>query len=144
MAIVNRDLDASEQKMVYPFALNPLNVGVTAVAAIVTTPGTLVGAQIQAQGLSGAAVVSCEILRFNAGAGVTGILLGATLALTSVGTSGPQSYTLPAAGSSLVQVLSGDMIVFRNIPANTAAALFAGSVVIKATQDIKSHLGSSS
>ncbi len=144
MAIVNRDLDVSEQKQPFAFSLNPLNTGITAVAVVIPTPGILAGVQVKSQGLSGSPVVSCEILRFNAGAGITGILLGATVAVAGVGTSGPQTYALPSQGSSLVQVLAGDMIVFRNLVANSAVALFAGTVVIKATQDIKSYQGSSS
>jgi len=143
MAICNRDQDVSEQLKVYSAVIPTTAVGSSSLVPMAYMPyqGTIRGFNIAAQGVSGAVVGSLAIHRFVAGAGMTAIIVaGASLALVNVGTSGPQAFTIPAASSTLAQVLQGDVVSLVLVGGNNMLQSQA-CLVVKALQDIVSPLG---
>ncbi len=141
MAICNRDLDASEQKIEIVANYGVLATALVVPVGIVPWPCTLVGARVAATGLSGAPTGALKINRFIVGSGTTVYLGGfTTLTLQTVGTSGIQSVVIAAAGSTALSLLAGDEITYTSGAAN-AAATVAVSVVVQKTQDIVQHFG---
>ena len=154
MAIVNRDLDASQQKTSFVVNLTPVTTGVTYPIVNVPYAGVITNFSACAMGLSGSPIVNLEIHRMTSG-GFTQITGGMTnLTLQALGTSGPQAGVLAAVGytliagvivvqsSSLLTVNYNDVIVLKTSGANTAAVALSGAVVIQSTQDVRSHFGS--
>ena len=146
MAIVNRDLDPSEQihtldsSAVLAVAAS---AGVDYPIAIVPYPSTLKAVSVAAFGLSGSPFVQLAISR-NAAAGATIIVTGvaASLAIQSAGTSGPQAMVLATAGSTLLALQSGDVLMLRQLfSGGNVASIVAVTAVVQATQDIKKSLG---
>lgn len=142
MAIVNRDKDVTEQRI--PFHSTPGLVGISTLvhAAIAPCSGQLLAVQTGAFGLSGSPIVGLQVQRFIVGAGLTTIPLNGSSLLTivAVSTSGPQSHVVPAAGSTLAQVLRGDVVQLVTSVANTAAT-YSVDAVIQVLQDVKSDYG---
>ncbi len=141
MAICNRDLDASEQKL--EIAANYGNVATTLVipVGIVPYPCTLIGARVAATGISNSPTGALKINRFIVGSGSTVYLGGfTTLTLVDVGTSGIQSVVIAAAGSTALSLQAGDEFTWTSAGANSAATV-AVSIVVQKTQDIVSHFG---
>lgn len=142
MGVSNKDYDVSEQKWVNHVPLDGVSTGVSYMLGVVPYPCQLQQVKVASQGLSGTAVGAIEVLRFIAGAGLTGIVgLGNTLTLSAVGTSGVQSVSLQAASSTLVQLQAGDVLIWRTGGTNAAAANAVISYVVQALQDIKSYYG---
>lgn len=153
MAIVNRDLDVSQQKEVHNWVSNfasgisyglGLASGVTIkITGPMAYPGTLVGAQAVAIGVSGAPQVSFHI--FRPGNGNTVIALGISNCVVINGISNAvTSYSgLAATGSTLLNFQRGDIFMITTVGANTACAELAVQLVVKKTQDIVSHNGTS-
>jgi hypothetical protein len=143
MAIVNRNLDATQQMDVYNCTIPTTAAGASVMVNLAMMPyaGTLKAFTVHALGVSGAVVGSLAISRFVAGAGLTTIIVaGASLALVNVGTSGPQAFTLPASSSTLAQVAQGDVVSMLVLAGNNILASQV-CLVVKALQDIKSPLG---
>lgn len=143
MAICNRDLDVSEQNQVYNGRIHTSAVSTSTILSLVYVPyaGVIRAFSLASSGVSGAVVGSLAINRFVPGAGLTAIIVpGASQALVNVGTSGPQSFTLPAASSTLAQVQQGDIVSLVLVGGNNVIEAQA-CLVIKALQDIKSPLG---
>ena len=146
MAIANRDLDVSEQNLPLQALIPATAVGASTIVplALIPYPGAIKAFSLASTGVSGAVVGSLAINRFVAGAGLTAIIVaGASLALVNVGTSGAQNFTIPAASSTLVQVLRGDVVSLVLVGGNNVLASQA-CLVVQALQDIKSPLGLSS
>jgi hypothetical protein len=95
-----------------------------------------------ARGLSGSPIVGLQISRFVVGSGATTIPVNGSslLTITAFSTSGQQLHSVPAAGSSLVQLLKGDVLQAVTSGANTAATYVFESVV-QTLQDVKSDFG---
>lgn len=145
MAIINRDLDISEQ-------IKDINgVITTAVGASAGAdfhvcqmpwPGTLQGVAIAANSVSGAPVVSLGIKRFTA-TGVTTISVGLTLAVVAAGLSA--AYTMiplaGSAGSTLRSLQAGDVVMVQQLfsGGNVAISNAAVTVCVNAVQDIRKH-----
>ncbi len=143
MAICNRDLDASEQLKVFSSIIPTTAVGASTLLALAYMPyaGTIRAFSVAAKGVSGAVVGSLAINRFVVGAGLTAIIVpGASMALVNVGTSGPQNFTIPAASSTLAQVLAGDLVSLVLVSGDNVLQSQA-CLVVKALQDIVSPLG---
>jgi hypothetical protein len=151
MAICNRDMDASEQKECFERKTN-LSVGASAgtnfwITGPMPFPGTVKAVQVAHFGLSGAPVGSIEVIRFIPGTGQTQIIgLGATLTASAIGTSGVQGFSLVAAGSTLLNLQAGDILVYNQLfsGGNVATAQSAVTAIIQKTQDIVSMFGSQS
>jgi len=146
MGIVNRTLDASEQKDVYvhQWAVSGATgfvAGSTLIGAPMASAGTLDRIVVTCQGASTATTSSIEILRFIGGAGFTTIVgLGASFVMPIMGISGALSVSLAASGSTLLNVLPGDCVQLR-LGVNGAQGP-AVTVVVKKTQEIVSRFGS--
>ncbi len=150
MAIVNRDLDVTQQRVRYQAVLSTSgNSGVSAGISVpgvitgktfllcnVSSPGQLVAAAETAYGVSGAAVHSLWVYRF--AGGFTSFAVGQTLAITAFGTSGIQGFSLFGASNSL---LAGDQVVLYTQAANTAVDTAVVELVIRNLQDIVSDFG---
>lgn len=142
MAIVNRDLDVSQQREALPFTYQNTATGLTLQAVIVPYASTLNAVGLAPVGLSGTPAVDLRVWRFIVGTGVTTIAGGATtLTLTAVGTSGVNMMVLAASGSSFLNLLAKDIITLTTSGSNAALAQLGGEVVITAIQDIRSTLG---
>jgi hypothetical protein len=90
-------------------------------------------------GLSGAPNHSVWLQRFVAGAGVTSIVFGASMASVAFATSGGQSFTL-AAGVTF-QLQAGDLLMLSTAAANTASTSTVVTLVLRQLQDIVSDFG---
>lgn len=140
MAIVNRDLDATQQVETLVGQVSSTSTGVTYCMATIPYPAQLIAASQCAVGLSGAPNHSLWIQRFVAGSGVTSIVVGASMVSVVFGTSGGQSFSIIGTGASnLLQ--TGDLILLSTAAANTAAAHVSVTLVVQALQDIKSCFG---
>lgn len=144
MAIVNRDLDASQQ-LITLSSVHNLSVGASAAStfhvAQIAAPGTLRGVVLAANSVSGTPSVSISVKRWS-GAGVTTIsYVGSTLAVTATGIS--TAYSSQMVGVTAFALQAGDVVVAvaEFAGGNVAAAGTVISVVMKATQDIKSSFG---
>lgn len=144
MAIANRELDVSQQKEAVSSFVSSLAIaGSHAVVAYVPYPAELKYVSVSAVAATNSPVLSLEILRFITGAGAT-IILGSavTLAVTAVGTSGQQGFSLLGSGNTLIQLQAGDMIGLKMAGgASGSVANMAVSVVWKPSQDIKGAFG---
>jgi len=135
MAIVNRDLDASQQSYVVQNALGALATGVSAWVGAVPSVGQILEWKLSGKGLSATPVYQLAIARWTS-AGITNIALGSAITLAGAfGLSGGLLGATFNSGSYAVQ--AGDVLVVNTSGANTAVTDLVVSVVIKATQDIK-------
>lgn len=143
MAIVNRALDASEQKKVIPFALPLLANGATNIMAHIPYPCTLKSIQMAAVGVSTAPTIAVVCNRFIVGTGFTAITLVSAQVYPDFGVSGvlTSGLSLPADGSSLLGLLPNDVIQCVGAVSNSASALLTGGLVVQPIQDIKQFLG---
>lgn len=152
MALANRDKDVTEQRATFNAAIfgtasgisagitNPgIATGITFPLCTIPYPSTLDVAESVVWGLSGTPVHSLWIYRF--AGGFTSIACGQTLTVTAFGTSGAQGYSLIAGNASTFPLLAGDQIVLYALGSGAAVASAQISLVIKATQDFKSHFG---
>lgn len=146
MAIVNRTLDASEQRRSFTASFTgsstSLVLGNTLMLGVVPYNSVLSAITVAAIGLSGSPTMDLRVNRFIVGTGVTTIAGGATtLTLTAWGTSGVQAMVLAASGSSFLNLLANDVLVLTQAGANTATTSQCVTYVLQATQDIKTQLG---
>jgi hypothetical protein len=146
MAIVNRDLDPSQQKHVFDWVgTTQINTGFTSWIAVIPFPCVVQSMASVSVGVSAAMQVALQAQRFAAGNTVIGLGIS-NMILTSFGTSGAVGYPigysgLAAAGSTLLQLQTGDILMFQTSVANSAASQLALSVTVKKTQDIVQNLG---
>lgn len=142
MAICNRDLDVSEKNRQLTATVPVTAIGASSLIPLVyvEAPGVIRAFSLASYGVSGAVVGSLAINRFVTGAGLTAIIVaGASQALVNVGTSGPQSFTIPAASSTLVQVLNGDIISLVLVSGNNILQSQA-ALVVQSLADIQAPL----
>lgn len=145
MAIVNRDLDISEQIHDISAVISTA-VGASAGADFqvcqMPWPGTLQGVAIAANSVSGAPVVQVGIKRFTA-TGLTTISVGSTLAVLAFGLSA--AYTMiplqGVAGSTLRNLQAGDVVVVNQLfsGGNVAIGNAVVTACVAAVQDIRKH-----
>lgn len=148
MAIVNRDLDASEQRTFIGSVFGGNRGGSLLggasyfIGAPLPFPCTVQSMRSYATGLSGAPLLNLRASRFTAG-GLTSILLSISgMVLNAAGTSGVLGYSgLAAAGSTLLQLQAGDCMAVEFAGANTAAIELMVQVTIAKTQDIVQYNG---
>lgn len=142
MAICNRDLDSSEQKVAVQASASLLATGVVLPVAVIDSPATLVAAKVSAVGISGTPTALLRVRKFITGAGATIFTGGATtLTVQAHGTSGPQSVVLAAAGSTALLLKAGDILEVLSGGTNAACDGIIVDAVIQYTQDIRSHYG---
>ena len=142
MAIVNRDLDVSQQSYGMNAVYGTVNTGVTLAVGIVQSAGQITDLGCAVFGASGSPSYAFHIQRFIVGTGITVITGGATtLTMANNGTSGITEFPLISASSTLMAVLPYDLLCVTSGAANTAVTGLALSVVIKNTQDIVTKFG---
>lgn len=141
MAIVNRDLDPTQQRII--FDAQPGLVGVSALIhmGLVPCAAQLLVVATGAYGLSGAPTVGVQIQRFVVGAGLTTMALNGSslITITAYSTSGMQKQILPT-GSSLLLLQQGDVMQLVTSTANTAAT-YVVDLVVQVIQDVQSTYG---
>lgn len=140
MAIVNRDLDASQQKDIVNAPLGAVATGVTRHVCVIAYPCTLQSVRASAQGVSNAMQIAFEVIR---GAGSSGIPIGiSNMVLQNRSVSGVVGFSgLAAAGSTLLNFVAGDVVQIVSSVANGNATDLTLQLVLKKTQDIVSHNG---
>lgn len=139
MAIVNRDLDASQKNYVVQNAQGALATGVSSWVGTVPSAGNILGWQFSGKGLSGTPVYQLAVARWTS-AGITNFALGSAITLAGAfGLSGGLVGATFNSGSYAAQ--AGDLLVVNTSGANTAVTDLVVAVVIKATQDIKTAYG---
>lgn len=138
MGIINRTLDASEQKeAVQVTVLNPVNAS-EVILAPAERAQTITDVKVSLLGISGAPTVFLRGLRFIAGTGGSSFAIGSSFAVTAFGTSGALSYSLPASGSTLLNLQKGDCIALVFGGGTGAACTTATVEIVKQNiQDIK-------
>lgn len=147
MAIVNRSLDASEQRKTFNFKWNAVvGTGATVVVGAVPYPSVIEGAQMAAYGLSGSPTWTLKIHRFIVGTGATYFAVSGAMSPSAFGTSGVQAagLSLLASGNTLLNLLPNDVLMVETAGANSAVLSGALSVVLRPIQDIKANFALSS
>lgn len=137
MGIINRTMDASEQKESLKFNTSALATGVEVVVGPIERACTISDAKISVIGVSGTPHYALKAMRFVAGTGGSTFAIGTSFAPTAFGTSGVLSFSLPATGSSLLQLQKGDMLVLTSGGSNAAVTALALDIVVQNSQDIK-------
>ncbi len=140
MAIVNRGLDASEQRKVFKDSKNALATGITTVLCVVPYASVLEGAMLAAFGVSGSPTYTLAVNRFIAGSGFTTWAVSGAEAPAVFGTSGvlARGMSLLASGSTLLNLMPNDLLTYTS-GASNAAATVGIAVVLRPIQDVKKH-----
>ncbi len=145
MAVVNRTLDGSEQSKVLPFARETaITSGETGILSLVPFQCVLQAAQLAAYSVESNPNLLLKVNRFIVGQGFTSWNIGSTFAVRDFGVSGvlTSGVSLPAAGSTLLQLMANDTLVYLAGGGSTAAIFgVAGCFVVKPMQDIRVFLG---
>ncbi len=145
MAIVNRDLDVSEQIVDFSNVIST-SVGASAASNFFVLqmpwPATLKGVAVAAASISGAPQVSVSITRWTAGGATVIPYAGSTLAVLAYGASAAyQMIPMATAGSTLLNLQAGDVVTLKQefSGGNVAIANAVVTVCVQALQDIKKH-----
>ena len=141
MGVINRSLDTSERRRQINTVINNTSTGVGYPVFEAPHPCTIKTARCAAVGLSGAPTSALYLHRFIVGTGMATYAIGGALTHVAIGTSGPQTYSLPATGNSLLNLQTGDVVVTLTAGSNAALAAKAVQLVVEATQEIKSWWG---
>lgn len=137
MGIINRTKDVSEQKDLIETLIDDTITG--RIYPVYTAPRaqTLLDARNTALGISGAPTMALFLNRFVVGTGGFSAAIGGALTVKSFGTSGSQQYSLPASGSSLLALQSGDWISVVAGAANASMTDNMVQLVVQNIADIK-------
>jgi hypothetical protein len=145
MPIINRDLARSEQKDWETWAsTSQVSTGATQyIVGPIPYNYTIQSARVAAVGVSGAMQLSFGIQRFVPTSGLTLINIGlSNLVLQNLGTSGVLGYSgLAIPGSTLLNGLPGDILMFTSSVANSAASTLLIQMVWFKTNDIVAFNG---
>lgn len=147
MAIVNRDLDASQQKEVISYATAPgsvISTGTTLAMWVAPFPCQIQSARVGTLGVSGAPQARFSVQRM--AAGLTIVAVGSTSLITNLGISGILGHSgVMSAGTTLLQLQAGDVLSLETAGGSATAAIgIVAQIVVKKLQDIVSHNGISS
>lgn len=143
MAIVNRTLDASEQKKAFEMSAGAVATGVTLPVCLVPYPCNFLAAEFAAAGLSGSPTAALAVNRFIVGTGFTTwvIAAGGSNTLQAYGTSGPLAAVCVAQGSTLLELQADDLITVTSGGSNAAVTQLAVGIVLQPIMDIKTTFG---
>jgi hypothetical protein len=140
MAIINRSLDASEQKFVVSAHYINTTTGISGIPVWrAPFPCQVIGVTATACGVSGSPTSLLKLERFNIGTGLSAVAIAGALTHTAFGTSGAQGFSLVATGSSLLQMAVGDQLTITTGGANSACQGLLVEAVVQALQDIKTY-----
>lgn len=137
MANINRSMDVSEQKDLVEALVKDTVTGKDYILHKAPRAQRITDAKCTVVGMSGAPTATLKLQRFVVGAGLTTISISGALTHTAIGTSGTQTFSLPAAGSSLLELAAGDFLVMTTGASNAAVEQAFASVVVQNLQDIK-------
>lgn len=138
MPIINRTQDVSEQKEIFTVTAENVVNQQDIPVGIVERQVTMTDAKVTLLGISGTPNVMLKVLRFIAGTGGSSFIIGSTFAVTAFGTSGYLSYSLPATGSTLLNLQKGDLLVaVAGGGVGAAATALTLDIVVQNLQDIK-------
>lgn len=140
MGIINRTMDATEQKEAFVAVTTALTVNQQDIfIKAIERPCVITDCKVAMNGVSGAPNVMLKALRFVAGTGGSTFLIGSTFVVTTYATSGYLSYSLPATGSTLLNLQKGDILLAVH-GGGTGAATTSTiiDVVVQNLQDFKS------
>lgn len=150
MSIVNRTLDASEQRKIMSMTVSGssgivIPTGATFLVGLVPWPCTLDVGQLAAFGVSGSPTVALHVQRFIAGTGFTTYVIatGTSNLVPAFGTSGVgiSGMILPASGSTLLNLVSNDVLGITFAGTNAAAIFLSVTLALKPIQDQKVNFG---
>lgn len=137
MAIINRTLDTSEQLEKVQLYQKGTVTAIDYVVYRCPRAMQIQTARALSLGLSGTPTSTLKLTRFVVGAGQTTISISGALTNVAFGTSGIQSMSLPAAGSSLLNLQTGDVLIVSAAGTNAALTDLMVEVVVKNIADIK-------
>lgn len=137
MGIINRTLDVSEQKKQMDVTITATTTGKDYIVYRAPGPMLISDARSLGVGLSGTPTSTLKLQRFVTGAGLTTISISGALTVTAIGTSGAQQYSLPAAGSSLLSLQAGDVVVATSGGTNAGLEQLYVQLVVYSLQDIR-------
>lgn len=144
MAICNRDLDVSEQKVDLSYSQNAEVVtGATLYVGLVPWPARIKKVGITARGLSGAPVYNINVHRWTT-AGLT-VFDPLGVAATVAGAYGLSGASVQfSVTTSPILLQSDDLLVIKSSGSNTSALAVSCAMILQKTQDIVQDFGSSS
>lgn len=137
MGIINRTMDASEQKELVQAEITSTTTGKDYIVHKAPRAQVITDAKATAVGMSGAPTATLKLQRFVAGAGLTTISISGALTHVAIGTSGTQTFSLPATGSSLLSLAAGDVLVATTGGTNAGLEQAFIQVVVQNLQDTK-------
>jgi len=141
MAVVNRDLDLTQERKTYPYT-TPFLLGASAVITlgIADSAQQLLRIVSSAFSVSNVPILGIQLQRYTP-TGITTISLNSSslLSVQSFATVGMQTHALPS-GPSLVNLCSGDHIQVIT-SGNNAAGVYMLVAVVRNLQDISSNFG---
>lgn len=140
MAIVNRDLDSSQQPVLVNKEIGAIATGVTSLIALIPNSCQVVAAGLKAYGLSGSPQYSLNLLRTFA-AGPTLIGLGATVTASLGLSSVVQGFSITLGATVFAE--AGDVLMLNSGGSNTAATGVSVTAVLKPLQEVKTYFGAS-
>lgn len=139
MPIINQNLDISLQKISLKSVFGPVVNGTSLIVGVVENNMIVTDCRVFANGVSGTPTGMLGVFRFTQLSGAMSFIIGSTFAMTAYSTSGYMSFTLPAAGSSLLTLIKGDQVVFTQTGGTGAATVSTiVDVVVQNVQDIVS------
>lgn len=144
MAIVNRDLDASQQKETFNVVLKTVINNATLSVAVFPYPCTIDSIRTVCNGISGAPTA---LFFRSPAAGITLEAIGTTGLVPSLGVSGvisSQSFLVGAGSTLLSFPANGVLTMISGGGTGAAADAVLVQVVVKKVQEIVAHNGSSS
>lgn len=139
MGIVNATKDTSEKKEVVHRTFQATTTAKDLIILNAPHPLRLSEAKALAVGLSGTPTATLKLQRFVVGAGLTTISISGALTQTAIGTSGAQGFSMPASGSTLLNLATGDVLVCTTGGTNAGLEQLNVAVIVEALQDIKSY-----
>lgn len=143
MGIINRTMDASQQRESFSEMVQGQVAGTTLPLVVVPFNAILDSVQIAELGAP-SCVIRIDIARFIAGGGFTQIAgVGASLLVRNMGLSGIQGFSLVAAGSTVLVLQPGDVVVAQPTGISSLLGSANLTVVLKKTQDRVSFFGNS-
>jgi hypothetical protein len=138
MGIINRTMDASEQKdQVQTVVMAPVNAQEI---PLFVAPRACTISDVKASllGISGAPNLLLRVQRFVPGTGGSTFNVGSTFTVAAFGTSGLQGASLPAAGSTTLNLVKGDVLsAIHGGGSGAASTATIIELVVQYAQDIK-------
>lgn len=154
MSLHNMGKGGSEQREAYSFEFGNdwFTVGQTAAVLFVPYPCLFDAVGLVATGITGVPAINIFNARFIPGFGATSYAIGTSFLIPAFGTSGTVygsgvtfgitgGISFPIAGSSLLQLMPGDILSLVVSGASAGVYAMSGYVCLRPQQDTKSHLG---